>query len=106
MKKYFLTGSAMLVLGGFLASCTHDDLDYSSIVENKKAEYQEVFVNTYGRINPNQTWGFGSAPATTKGLTRAAFTDKWTDTHSCNWESKLSFTLPAGAIDLTSSRRW
>ena len=101
MKKYFLTGSAMLVLGGFLASCTHDDLDYSSIVENKKAEYQEVFVNTYGRINPNQTWGFGSAPATTKGLTRAVFTDKWTDNHSCNWESKLSFTLPAGAIDVT-----
>ena len=32
---------------------------------------------------------------------RAAFTDKWTNEHSCNWESKLSFELPAGAIDVT-----
>ena len=101
----------MLVLGGFLASCTHDDFDYSSLVESKKIAYQEVFVNAYGKIDPNQTWGFGSAAAT-KGLTRAVFTDKWPNSkmpdHSCNWESKLNFVsskdnLPAGAIDITDT---
>ena len=111
MKKYFLKGSAVLILGGLMASCTHDEIDCSSIVESKKVAYQEVFVDAYGKIDPNQTWGFGSA--TTRALvTRAVFTDKWPNSnmpdHSCNWESKLDFVsskdnLPAGAIDITDT---
>ena len=94
----------MLVLGGFLASCTHDDLDYSSIVENKKAAYQEVFVDTYGKIDPNQTWGFGSeSAATARGLTRGDV-DTWSlSNHNDGWMDFLDFEVPTGAIKVASS---
>ena len=114
MKKYFLTGSAMLVLGGFLASCTHDDLDYSSIVENKKAAYQEVFVKTYGKIDPNQTWGFGSeAVAAARGVTRAVFSETWDGVHNStssskvpcgvNWTDTIQFTIPSGLVTVDAN---
>lgn len=60
MKRYLLRGATALVLGGFIAACSHDDIDYSSIVDGKLKAYQEVFVDAYGKINPNQTWGFGT----------------------------------------------
>ena len=97
MKKYFFKGSAVLILGGLIVSCTHDDFDYSSIVENKKAEYQKVFVDTYGPIDPNHTWGFGSTSAT-KGVTRAAGT--WTLDHNDDWMSYLEFTTPTDYIEV------
>ena len=58
MKKQLLTGAAALVLGGFIAGCSHDETDYSSIIESKKQAYQEVFVDAYGKIDPKQDWGF------------------------------------------------
>ncbi len=76
MKNLFLTGATALVLGGYLAGCTHDDYDYTSIVESKKQAYQEVFVDAYGSIDPNQTWGF-----TNLDVTRAenANGNEWAD---------------------------
>ena len=74
MKKHLLTGAAMLVLGGFIASCSHDDVNYSSIIDGKLKAYQEVFVDAYGKIDPNQTWGFtnlGESSDGSRGLTRA-----------------------------------
>lgn len=56
----------MLVLGGFIASCSHDESNYSSVVESKLEAYQEVFVDAYGKIDPNQTWGFAAAGSTTR----------------------------------------
>lgn len=53
----------MLVLGGFTASCSHDEMDYSSIVDGKVKAYQEVFVDAYGKIDPNQSWGFKTRKA-------------------------------------------
>ena len=60
MKRYLLRGATALVLGGFIAACSHDDTDYSSIVDSKLKAYQEVFVDAYGQISPNQNWGFKS----------------------------------------------
>ncbi len=78
MKKCFLTGAALLVLGGLFTGCSHDDIDYSSVVDSKLKAFQDVFVDAYGTIDPNQTWGFttninsGDAAARAFALTRAA----------------------------------
>ena len=99
MKKYFIEGSAALVLCGLMASCSHDEMDYSSIVEGKKAAYQEVFVEAYGKIDPNQTWGFGATTTNqTRMLTRAV--DQWTLEHNDDWMSYLEFTKPADCIEV------
>ena len=60
MKRHLLRGVAALVLGGFMAGCSHDDIDYMSILDGKVKIYQEVFVDTYGKIDPAQNWGFGT----------------------------------------------
>lgn len=98
MKQYFMKGASVLLLGGFLAGCSHEETDLSTYVADKIKAYEQVFISEFGSIDPNQDWGFGT---TTRGVTRAVFTDKWTNDHSCNWESKLYFKLPAGAIDVT-----
>lgn len=49
----------MSVLGGFFASCQHDEI-YGSIVEAKVEAYKEVFKEEFGTIDSNQDWGFGT----------------------------------------------
>lgn len=101
MKKYLMMG----VAAAALASCSHD-MDYydeNAMLEFSKNQivekYNQAFIETFGQPAANQDWGFGSA---TRGLTRAAAT--WDGNHSCaaDW-SKLNFTKPEGAIDLTRS---
>ena len=58
MNRFLFRGATALVLGGFIAACSHDDIDYSSIVDGKLKAYQEVCVDAYGQIDPNQNWGF------------------------------------------------
>ncbi len=74
MKRYLFRGATALVLGGFIAACSHDDIDYSSIVDDKVKAYQEVFVDAYGKIDPNQNWGFttvsGQESVTSTRITR------------------------------------
>ena len=60
MKTQLLRGAIALVLGGCIASCSHDEVDYSTYVDSKLKAYQEVFVDAYGKIDPNQNWGFGT----------------------------------------------
>ena len=57
MKKCLISGVAAFVLGGFLASCSHDD-EWTSVVDSKLKAYEEVFHEEFGTIDPNQTWGF------------------------------------------------
>lgn len=66
-----MRGAAALVLGGFLASCSHDEVNYSTYVADKMAAYQEVFVDAYGQIDPNQNWGFGPTTNAASRMTRA-----------------------------------
>ena len=61
MKKIFMRGAAALILGGFIVACSHDDIDYTPLVDGKVQAYQETFVEAYGAIDPNQTWGFTSS---------------------------------------------
>lgn len=60
MKKYLFTGALALVVGGFFASCHDDSIEYSTIAEAKKAQFAENFENFFGKVSPNQDWGFGS----------------------------------------------
>ena len=73
MKKYLMTGIAVLAMGGMFTSCSHDMSLYSGdgtkVVEEK---YEQAFVNAYGEPAANQTWGFGSTSvAGVRGGTRA-----------------------------------
>ena len=98
MKKYLIFGVTALAL----ASCSHD-ADWGNLGNPDQLileKYNQAFIDNIGVPAPSQDWGFG-ASAATRGVTRAAFTDKWTNDHNCNWESKLTFTLPAGAVDVT-----
>ena len=61
MKKYLFTGALALVVGGFFASCHDDSIEYSTIAEAKKAQFAENFENFFGKVSPNQDWGFGSS---------------------------------------------
>lgn len=85
MKKYLITGAMALLAGFYLTSCTHDDIEYSSLYEEKTQSFEKVFKDLYGTIDPNHDWGFTpyvvdnnttEATAGTRGtraLTRGAY---------------------------------
>lgn len=97
MKRYLLRGATALVLGGFIAACSHDDIDYSPIVDGKLKAYQEVFVDAYGQIDPNQNWGFTKIP----GQQSAAMA-RQTRAISVNSDLYNEFNFPSEA-ELTSA---
>ena len=109
MKQYFMKGASALLLGGFLASCSHEEFDISTYVADKVKAYEQVFTSEFGSIDPEQDWGFGTTATEAQarsGLTRADHS--WDGVHTCfetNWESKLNFKSEAdleadGAIKL------
>lgn len=58
MKKYLICGAMALAAGLFITSCTHDDIGYSSLYEEKTQQFDQVFKELYGTIDPNHDWGF------------------------------------------------
>ena len=79
MKKYLISGAMALLAGFYLTSCTHDDIGYSSLYEEKTQQFDQVFKELYGSIDPNHDWGFkalgdayddGSGTATSRAKTR------------------------------------
>lgn len=85
MKKYLITGAMALVAGFYLTSCTHDDIGYDNLYDEKTQSFEKVFKDLYGNIDPNHDWGFTpyvldnlttEATAGTRGtraLTRGAY---------------------------------
>lgn len=79
MKKYLICGATALIAGLFITSCTHDDFDSRSIVEQKTQNYDAAFKSLYGEIAPGHTWGFdipnvepsGVIPAASRANSRA-----------------------------------
>ena len=61
MKKYLMMGAAALTMGFAFVSCSSDD----DIAINKEQQYKAVFEKEFGKVDPNQTWGFGEK--TTRG---------------------------------------
>ena len=61
MKKYLIRGALALVAAATMISC-HSDEDFTgSVVEQKMQAYEQVFEEEFGKVDPNQDWGFGTA---------------------------------------------
>ena len=110
MKRFLLRGATVLVLGGFIAACSHDDIDYSSIVDDKVKAYQEVFVDAYGSIDPNQTWGFGSVLGQESTEYESTDAARMTRGHNAdaNMWAKYGYNVPdpLTAAQKDKVRRW
>lgn len=68
MKKYLICGATALLAGLFITSCTHDDIEYKSIVEEKTQNFDAAFKSLYGEIAPGHTWGFDIPDAVPCGV--------------------------------------
>lgn len=122
-----MSGALALIAGLFVTSC-HDDDVYENInvIDQKTQGFQKAFKEAFGSINPNQTWGFkqtnpeitvvassqAQVPETdlnakmdyqswqldTTTPTRAVFEGYWDGVHICDWQDKLTFSLPANYV--------
>ena len=86
MKKYLFNGAMALIVGGFIVSCSHDDISQPATVDQMTKSFDEMFTELYGPIAENHTWGFNTvevpeeaiaaaeaeAAAATRAATRAA----------------------------------
>jgi len=66
MKKYLMTGVAAVAMCAAFTSCSkNEDLYDPGAVEEMEIasvyeQYNQAFIKTFGQVNPNQDWGFGS----------------------------------------------
>lgn len=97
MKKYLINGAMALIVGGFIVSCSHDDISQPATVDQMTKSFNEMFTELYGPIAPNHNWGFETIAAeegedeateTEAAGTRTAYTN------SNMWESD-GLTVPA-----------
>lgn len=108
MRKYLITGAMALLAGFYLTSCTHDDIEYSSLYEEKTQNFEKVFKDLYGTIDPNHDWGFtpyvditdASTVSGTRALTRGVNPNgnEWTN----DWVVPAALT----AQQKDKVRRW
>lgn len=94
MKKYLINGAMALIVGGFIVSCSHDDISQPATVDQMTKSFDEMFTELYGPIAPNHNWGFETVgvseeandltedPMLTRAMTRTA------DTNSNEWTAK------------------
>lgn len=64
MKKYLMIGFAAIAF----ASCSNHDIETMSQEQIIKAQYEANFVAQFGQPASNQTWGFGTTRAFTRGV--------------------------------------
>lgn len=84
MKKYLINGAMALIVGGFIVSCSHDDISQPATVDQMTKSFDEMFTELYGPIAPNHNWGFETVgvseeandltedPMLTRAMTRTA----------------------------------
>lgn len=77
MKKYLITGALALVACATLTSCHSDDELSGSLIEQKLKAYEQVFEEEFGKVNPNQDWGFGTAKVSTRTRANYANSNHW-----------------------------
>ena len=65
MKKYLINGAMALIVGGFIVSCSHDDISQPATVDQMTKSFDEMFKELYGPIAPNHNWGFETIAAET-----------------------------------------
>ena len=101
MKKYLIKGALALVVGGFMASCANDDVEYVPIAQQRTKAYKEAFKELIGGdVDPNQNWGFekvsiklGESTAAARAKTRGTV-----DVNSNEWEAK-GYVVPSAITD-------
>lgn len=82
MKKYLMTGISAIIMSGLFTSCSHDMNSYvGDKTQEIKQNYENAFVETFGQPAATQTWGFGSATAGTRGMTRSNPGETYPSTH-------------------------
>ncbi|MBR4730009.1 MAG: hypothetical protein IK075_07085 [Prevotella sp.] len=86
MKKYLITGALALVACATLTSCHSDDELSGSIIEQKMKAYEQVFEEEFGKVDPNQDWGFGTAEILAR--TRAAMAQTRADGQWANYHGE------------------
>ena len=91
MKKYLMSGIAVIAFAAAFTSCSKstDLYDQGAVdernrqeqekkdqqkVENVQATYEAAFKNTFGQPAAGQDWGFGDSNSATRALTRAVGT--------------------------------
>ena len=73
-----MMGASALVMGAMFTACSNDE--GATAEEYYQALYNQAFEKAFGKISPNQDWGFGSE-GSTRG-TRANPGDTYPATHS------------------------
>lgn len=63
MKKYLINGAMALIVGGFIVSCSHEDISQPATVDQMTKSFDEMFTELYGPIAPNHNWGFETVAA-------------------------------------------
>ena len=63
MKKYLINGAMALIVGGFIVSCSHDDISQPATVDQMTKSFDEMFTELYGPIAENHNWGFATVAA-------------------------------------------
>lgn len=59
MKKYLIKGLLALIVGGFVASCADDKVEYIPLEQQKATAYAEAFKELIGgEVAPDHDWGF------------------------------------------------
>lgn len=89
MKKYLICGATALLAGLFITSCTHDDIGYDNLYDEKTQTFDKVFKDLYGNIDPSHDWGFtpyvditdASTTSSARALTRVSYPNgnMWAD---------------------------
>ena len=70
MKKYLITAAMAVAVSGALVSC-HEDEITGSAVEQKIQAFEDLFVQAFGKPDPNHTWGFGNPIVVEEVVTRS-----------------------------------
>lgn len=107
MKKYLITGAMALVAGFYLTSCTHDDIGYDNLYEEKTQSFEKVFKDLYGNIDPNHDWGF--TPYAIDGLSTVNASRAATRGHNANAnEWAATWVVPNALTEVQKDkvRRW
>lgn len=102
MKKYLINGAMALIVGGFIVSCSHDDISQPATVDEMTKSFDEMFTELYGPIAENHTWGFNTvevpeeaiaaAEAEAEAATRAA--TRGYNPNANEWVSNGGWVVP------------
>jgi hypothetical protein len=102
MKKYLMSGLAVLAMAFVAASCSSDDV-YDASRSKVQDQYDAAFIRTFGKPASNQDWGFGTLY--TNYTRSTAFTRAIQPTFNFPGDadaSKFLDDVPAGIELLTS----